>query len=105
MYAIVARYHGPTDHRGSRYIVRSGMARTTHAYDYESGDAARAAIVAHLRTLTAWIVPESIHDGGSGHIYADTTHGETIRFVLGTLPEGTVSSPIDGDRIAVATAI
>lgn len=53
MYALHARYVGPTDHRGSRIIVRSGHTRTIHPYTYDDTDPWITAMRAHVARVPA----------------------------------------------------
>ena len=80
MYALTARYLGPTDHRGSRYIVQDGTRRTVHSYSYESNTPAVAAIREHVDACNAC--------GALAHV-----DGYQLRFA--TLP--------GGDTVAVWT--
>jgi len=72
MYAIIAKYHGATDHQGARFTVRWDDRRATISYDYAARDAGRAAILEAL---------ESARFAG-----AFRSDGATLTF--GTLPDG-----------------
>lgn len=89
MYAIRARYHGPTDTLGSRHVVTWGDRRATVPYDHAASRADDAAILRALRSrrfvgpLAAW----------AGDLEP--------RWIAGTLREG----GRDGDRVAVVVLV
>lgn len=92
MYAIRARYHGPTNTQGSRFTVTWNGRRITVPYDHSARRAEDAAIRRALRSRRfVGTIPES---------YPPTDALE-LRYMLGTLREGDT----DGDRVAVVFTV
>lgn len=84
MYAIVASYRGPSNARGSRFLVRFGDRHAvTVPYDYSAPDAGRAAI---LRALSGPL-SAVIETDGYGITFGTLPNGDTVG-VVGILSEG-----------------
>jgi hypothetical protein len=74
MQAIQTRYHGPTDHNGSRITARCDAGRVTVPYDHalglpENHDAAADALIRKLG-WTGRYVSGALPDGSYVHVLA-----------------------------------
>lgn len=92
MYTIRARFHGPTNHRGSRFSVTWGNARVTVPFDYAASRPSDAAIREALRSRRFI---------GNFHTAYPPEGAMEARYMLGTLSE----AGHDGDRVAVVFVV
>lgn len=93
MYAIRARYLGPTDHRGSRFVVTWGDKRATIPFDYAASRPSEAAIREALRSRRFREFRTL-----DGTAYDTLRPGSRLMF--GTLREGGRNG-YDGDTVAM----
>ena len=87
MQCITTKYHGPTEHKGSRISARVEHKRATYSWDYSLGVSANHQLAAlKLAKLLGWIndyVEPELALGRSGFFRQLTIRPTNLRLVTG----------------------
>jgi hypothetical protein len=76
-FAVLVRYLGPTDHRGSRWVATADhpIARAVVPYSYETGHGADNARLAVDALVTRWAADWAARYDGAPYPYAVRAYG------------------------------